>query len=81
MSQRIVIEASREPQAQRCLDLSSMSRRHIVNWNFASDDWCCPHSLKTICGRVAGSARAWKPRTAASAFDFEATYDEVRPRS
>ena len=50
--------------------------QHIVNWNFASDDWCCPHSendLK-VGGRLCSRMEA---KDGSFGFDFEAIYDEV----
>ncbi len=49
---------------------------HIVNWNFASDDWCCPKMENDL--RVGGkfsSTMASKDET--TSFDFEGTYQEV----
>lgn len=49
---------------------------HIVNWNFASDDWCCPKAENDL--RVGGkfsSTMASKDET--TSFDFEGIYNEV----
>lgn len=50
--------------------------KHIVNWNFASDDWCCPGAENDL--RVGGKYKArMEARDKSSGFDFEATYDEI----
>jgi len=51
---------------------------HIINWNAASDDWCCPSASNEL--RVGGrySARM-ESRDQTMGFDFEAVYDEVMP--
>ena len=49
---------------------------HITNWNFASDDWCCPRAENdlraggTLCNRM-------EAKDGSFGFDFEAIYDEV----
>lgn len=51
---------------------------HIVNWNFASDDWCCPHAENDL--RVGGLYKArMEAKDKSFAFDFEAQYQEVLP--
>ena len=50
----------------------------IVQWNFASDDWCCPSAEVDL--RVGG---LWKARMEAKdgsfGFDFEATISALEP--
>ncbi|MEZ4281866.1 MAG: SRPBCC family protein [Myxococcota bacterium] len=49
---------------------------HIVHWNFASDDWCCPNAENDL--RVGGRYRArMEAKDGSFGFDFEAIYDEV----
>ncbi len=50
--------------------------KHIVNWNFASDDWCCPSAENDL--RVGGKYKArMEAKDKSVGFDFEATYDEI----
>ena len=49
---------------------------HIINWNFAADDWCCPSASNDM--RVGGKYSArMEAKDGSFGFDFEATYDEV----
>ena len=49
---------------------------HIVHWNFASDDWCCPHAENDM--RIGGTYTArMEARDQSFGFDFEATYNEI----
>jgi uncharacterized protein YndB with AHSA1/START domain len=49
---------------------------HIVNWNFASDDWCCPRATNDlkVRGKYVGRMEA---KDGSFGFDFEAVYNEV----
>lgn len=50
--------------------------KHIVNWNFASDDWCCPSAENDL--KVGGKYKArMEAKDKSFGFDFEATYDEI----
>lgn len=52
---------------------------HIVNWNFASDDWHCPVAENNLeMGGKFRSTMASKDGT--MSFDFEGIYDEVVDR-
>jgi uncharacterized protein YndB with AHSA1/START domain len=52
---------------------------HITNWNFASDDWCCPAASNELYagGRYVARMEA---KDGSFGFDFEAVYDEVIPQ-
>ncbi|MFC4220617.1 SRPBCC family protein [Flagellimonas marina] len=51
---------------------------HITQWNFASDDWCCPKAENDL--RVGGRYLArMEAKDDSFGFDFEAIYDEVEP--
>jgi uncharacterized protein YndB with AHSA1/START domain len=50
--------------------------QHIVNWNFASDDWCCPAASNDLRSGGKYSARM-EARDGSWGFDFEAVYDQV----
>ena len=52
------------------------SPQHIVNWNFASDDWHCPAAENDL--RTGGKFKSTMAAKAGDmSFDFEGTYDEV----
>lgn len=50
--------------------------KHIVNWNFASLDWCCPRATNdmTIGGMYNARMEA---RDGSVGFDFEGIYTEI----
>ena len=49
---------------------------HITKWNFASDDWQCPHATNDL--KVGGKYTArMEAKDGSFGFDFEATYDEI----
>jgi uncharacterized protein YndB with AHSA1/START domain len=50
--------------------------KHITNWNFASDDWCCPSATNHLMVGGKYSARM-EARDGSFGFDFEGIYDEV----
>ncbi len=49
---------------------------HIVHWNFASDEWCCPSATNEL---VPGTEFAWRmeAKDGSIGFDFTGTYDQV----
>lgn len=50
--------------------------KHIIHWNFASDDWHCPKSENDL--RVGGKMNSrMEAKDGSFGFDFEAIYDEV----
>lgn len=50
--------------------------KHIVNWNFASDDWCCPRAENDL--QVGGKYKArMEAKDKSFGFDFEAIYNEI----
>ena len=54
------------------------SPEHIVNWNFASEDWQCPWATNELHpgGRYVARMEA---RDGSMGFDLAAVYEEVRP--
>jgi uncharacterized protein YndB with AHSA1/START domain len=50
--------------------------RHIVNWNFASEDWCCPNVETDFMAGGKYLARM-EAKDGSFGFDFEAVFDEV----
>jgi len=52
---------------------------HVVNWNFASDDWHCPKAENNLeVGKKFLSTMASKD--GATSFDFEGTYKAIVPQ-
>lgn len=52
------------------------SPKHIINWNFASDDWHCPKAKNDL--RVGGKLESrMEAKDGSFGFDFVGTYDEV----
>lgn len=53
--------------------------KHIVNWNFASDDWRCPTAVNDI---RSGGSFSWRmeAKDGSMGFDFEGTYTTVEPQ-
>ncbi len=49
---------------------------HIVNWNFASDDWQCPSATNDL--KVGGKYKArMEAKDGSFGFDFEAIYTDI----
>lgn len=54
------------------------SPQHIVNWNFASEDWHCPSAETDL--QPGGKYKArMEAKDGSFGFDFEAIYDEILP--
>ncbi len=54
--------------------------QHIIHWNFASDDWCCPSASNDL--RVGGKYVArMEAKDGSFGFDLEAIYNELDPLS
>lgn len=52
---------------------------HVVNWNFASDDWHCPKAEGTLeAGKTFSATMAAKDGS--MSFDFVGTYQEIIPQ-
>jgi uncharacterized protein YndB with AHSA1/START domain len=50
--------------------------QHVIQWNFASDDWQCPSASNSLS--VGGKYIArMEAKDGSFGFDFEAIYDEV----
>lgn len=76
---QITIEATVSADLQKAWE-SYTQENHIVNWNFASDDWHCPSAENDL--KTGGKYKArMEAKDGSFGFDFEATYDEVVPMS
>ena len=52
--------------------------KHIVNWNFASEDWCCPKAENDL--QIGGKYLArMEAKDGSFGFDFEAIYTSITP--
>ncbi|MFA6262049.1 MAG: SRPBCC family protein [Bacteroidia bacterium] len=77
MYEKITINAAIAADRKKVWDAYTNST-HIVNWNFASDDWCCPTASNDL--RVGGKYTArMEAKDGSFGFDFESIYDEVIP--
>lgn len=51
---------------------------HITQWNFATDEWCCPESENDL--RPGGRFRSrMEAKDGSAGFDFTGIYDQVTP--
>ena len=75
MSEKIVVECLVNRPRQAVWNCYNQPE-HIVNWNYASDDWCCPSAEVDLRagGRLCSRMEA---KDGSFGFDFEAIYDEV----
>ena len=75
MSERIAIEVVVDRKRSDVWALWT-DPEHITQWNFASDDWCCPRAENDV--RVGGRfCSRMEAKDGSFGFDFEAIYDEV----
>ena len=49
---------------------------HITNWNFASDEWCCPKAINDLRPNGTFSWRM-EAKDGSMGFDFTGDYEEV----
>ena len=53
---------------------------HVINWNFASEDWHCPRAVNDL--RVGGTFDIeMAAKDGKMSFELEGTYDEVDPET
>jgi uncharacterized protein YndB with AHSA1/START domain len=52
--------------------------KHITQWNFASEDWCCPAAVNDL---VVGGKFSWRmeAKDGSFGFDFEGVFTEIVP--
>ncbi len=53
------------------------SPEHIVNWNFATEEWCCPAAVNEL---REGGEMNWRmeSRDGSMGFDFTGTYRQIK---
>ena len=74
---KVTIHSKIEADRNKVWDLYT-SPEHIVNWNFASEDWCCPSAENDLV--VGGKYKArMEARDGSFGFDLEATYESLTP--
>ncbi|QQR77732.1 MAG: SRPBCC family protein [Candidatus Moraniibacteriota bacterium] len=72
---KITVQTTISADKKKVWDLYT-NPKHIVNWNFASEDWCCPSAENDL--QVGGKYKArMEAKDKSFGFDFEATYSEV----
>lgn len=51
---------------------------HITQWNFASEDWCCPTASNEL---IVGGKFSWRmeAKDGSFGFDFEGVFREIVP--
>ncbi|NWF90350.1 MAG: SRPBCC domain-containing protein [Ignavibacteriaceae bacterium] len=72
---KITVEAKIDAPVKKVWDCYTKPE-HIINWNFASDDWHCPRAENdlTVGGKLNSRMEA---KDGSFGFNFEAVYDEV----
>ena len=77
-SEKVAIEADIQAPVEtvwRCWT----APEHMVQWNFASEDWRCPSAENDL--RVGGRCRSrMEAKDGSFGFDMEYVYDEVVPQ-
>ncbi len=75
MVTKITVSASINAPVEKVWDCFT-NPSHIVNWNFASDDWHCPRAENDV--RIGGKYNArMEAKDGSFGFDFVTIYTEV----
>lgn len=75
--QQITIETTIDSPVKRVWEAHT-TPADIIQWNFASDDWCCPSAEVDL--RLGGTYKArMEAKDGSFGFDFEAIYEELDP--
>jgi uncharacterized protein YndB with AHSA1/START domain len=76
MTEKITIEAVIKANKETVWNLYTKPE-HIINWNFANNDWHCPFAENDMI--VGGKYLArMEAKDGSFGFDFEAIYEEVK---
>tara|TARA_R110002051_G_scaffold56046_9_gene104026 strand:- start:23148 stop:23555 length:408 start_codon:yes stop_codon:yes gene_type:complete len=75
--QKIKIHAIINSDIKKAWELYT-NPKHIVNWNFASEDWCCPKAENNIVVGGVYYARM-EAKDKSFGFDMKGIYTEVVP--
>lgn len=74
---KILVQATISAEKNKVWDYYT-GPEHITKWNFATDDWQCPHASNEMHVGGKYSARM-EAKDGSFGFDFEAIYDVVVP--
>ncbi|MGQ9644321.1 MAG: SRPBCC family protein [Ignavibacterium sp.] len=76
---KIMVEASINVPVEKVWSCYTLPEE-ITNWNFASDDWCCPSAVNDL---RAGEKFSWRmeAKDKSNGFDFEGIYTEIIPHN
>lgn len=74
-SKQITIQATIAADIKKAWDYYT-NPQHIINWNFATDDWQCPWAKNDLKPGGTYSARM-EAKDGSFGFEFEAVYDTV----
>lgn len=75
--EQITVETIVQAPIEKVWD-AYINPQHIVNWNFATPDWCCPRAENDV--RVGGKfSSRMEAKDGTVGFDFSGTYNEVVP--
>jgi uncharacterized protein YndB with AHSA1/START domain len=74
--EKITIEATINASIEHIWELWT-TPEHIKNWNFASEDWCCPNVVNEL--RDEGEFN-WRmeAKDGSLGFDFTGTYQQIK---
>lgn len=77
MSEKITIAATIQAPVNEVFEKWTLPE-HIINWNFASDDWHCPKATNEVevGGKLCATMAA---KNGEMSFDFIAVYSKVIP--
>lgn len=76
MTNPITVEVSLNLPIEKVWELWTQPK-HIMNWNFASEDWHCPRAENDV--RTGGRFNSrMEAKDGSAGFDFEGSYDEVK---
>lgn len=74
--ERIKVQSTILADKQKVWDYYTLPE-HIVKWNFASDDWCCPSASNDL--KVGGRYLArMEAKDGSFGFDFDAQYTAIQ---
>jgi len=74
-TEKITVQATIASDAEKVWEYWTKPE-HITKWNFASDDWHCPHAENDL--RAGGKLTSrMEARDGSFGFDFEGVYDEI----
>ena len=74
---KITIQATVLADRKKAWDYYTEAK-HITEWNFASEDWCCPSASNDM---AVGGKFSWRmeAKDGSFGFDFEGVFTEVVP--